>query len=270
MSFANQVAVITGVSSGIGRSLALALAREGCKVGLIARRADLLDTLAMEIAKEGGTCVAATADVSDHAALVKAIHGIASQLGPVDLLIANAGVGIPSNVDPFNVADMEHLFHINFFGVLHAIDAVLPEMIKRGKGHLAAVSSMGAYKGLPGQQAYCASKAAVNCFLDGLRVQLRPTGIAVTTICPGFVWTPMTENHPFKMPWLLQPDDAARRILKALRRRKKVFNFPWQMSLLMWLTRWVPDWLLARTSKKYIVQSKNGLGTTINKVEGVP
>jgi short-subunit dehydrogenase len=270
MSFANEVAVITGASSGIGRSLALALAREGCKVGLVARRAELLQTLVSEIEAQGGTCAHAAADVGDRAALVGAIHGIAATLGPVDLLIANAGVGIPSGVDPFNVADMERLFRINFLGVLYAIDAVLPEMLKRGKGRISAVSSLAAYKGLPGQQAYCASKAAINSFLDGLRVQLRPRDISVTTICPGFVATPMTENHPFKMPWLVQPDEAARRILKALRRRKKVFNFPWQMALFMRLTRWAPDWLVSRVSRRYIVQSPVGLGDSTNTMGGVP
>lgn len=270
MSFANQVAVITGASSGIGRSLALALAREGCKVGLVARRAELLDTLAKEIETLGGTCSASVADVSQRDSVVTAIHTLAEKLGPIDLLIANAGVGVPSEMDPMNVADMEHLFRINFFGVLYAIDAVLPAMLKRGKGHLSAVSSMAAYKGLPGQQAYCASKAAINSFLDGLRIQLRPTGVAVTTICPGFVWTPMTEHHPFKMPWLVQPDDAAQRILKALRRKKKIFNFPWQMSLFMRLTRWVPDWLIARTSSKFNVQSKRGLGNQQDQMGGVP
>jgi short-subunit dehydrogenase len=270
MSFANQVAVITGASSGIGRALALALAREGCKVGLVARRGELLLELASEIEKEKGTCAHAAADVADRSAVVDAIHRIAAQLGPVDLLIANAGVGVPSGINPFNVADMERLFRINFFGVLYCIDAVLPEMLKRGKGHLAAVSSLAAYKGLPGQQAYCASKAAINSFLDGLRVQLRPNNIAVTTICPGFVWTPMTEDHPFKMPFLVQADDAAKRIIKALRRRKKVFNFPWQMSLLMRLTRWVPDWLLGRATRKFIVTSPVGLGDQQKVVGGVP
>jgi short-subunit dehydrogenase len=270
MSFANQVAVITGASSGIGRALALALAREGGKVGLVARRGELLQALAAEIEKENGTCACATADVSDRAGLVGAIHGIAAKLGPVDLLIANAGVGVSSDIDPFNVTDMEHLFRINFFGVLYAIDAVLPDMLKRGKGHLAAVSSLAAYKGLPGQQAYCASKAAINSFLDGLRVQLRPNNIAVTTICPGFVWTPMTEDHPFKMPFLVQADDAARRILRALRRRKKVFNFPWQMSLLMRLTRWVPDWLMSRATRKFVVKSGVGLGEQPDAMGGVP
>src|SRR5205807_2825874 len=99
--------------------------------------------------------------------------------------------------------------------------------------------------------AYCASKAGVNTYMEGLRIQLRDRGIAVTTICPGFVATPMTDVNNFRMPWLLSADEAARRIVRALRRRRKVFNFPWQMALLMRLTRWLPDWIVDRAMSDY-------------------
>jgi short-subunit dehydrogenase len=256
MSFANQVAVITGASSGIGQALARELARQGCKVGLVARRAGLIQKLADEITASGGTAAHAAADVGERAQVVAAVHALAAKLGPVDLLVANAGVGCASSLEPFNVEEMEKVFRINFLGVVYSIEAVLPEMLKRGRGHIAGVSSMAAYKGLPGQQAYCASKSAVSGFLEGLRLQLRSRNIAVTTICPGFVWTPMVEDHPFKMPWLVQPDNAARRIVRALRRKKKVFNFPRRMMMLMRLTRWVPDWIMARVAGKYVVAPK--------------
>ncbi len=116
---------------------------------------------------------------------------------------------------------------------------------------MAVVSSLAAYKGLPGESAYCGSKAAVNTFMEGLRIQLRGRGITVTTICPGFVLTPMTEVNKFRMPFLLKADEAARRIVRALHRRRKVYNFPWQLSLVMKLTRWLPDWVLARSMQKY-------------------
>src|SRR5262249_15656211 len=143
------------------------------------------------------------------------------------------------------------MFRVNVLGVIYSFEAVLPEMLKRGGGHLAAVSSLAAYKGLPGESAYCASKAAGNRYLEGVRIQLRGKGIAVTTVCPGFVETPVTDVNNFKMPWLLEADEAARRIVRALRRRRKVYNFPWQMTLLMKLTRWLPDWILARSMKRY-------------------
>jgi short-subunit dehydrogenase len=143
------------------------------------------------------------------------------------------------------------MVRVNLLGVIYSIEAVLPEMLHRGRGHLAAVSSLAAYKGLPGESAYCASKAAVNTYLEGLRIQLRGKGVAVTTICPGFIKTPMTDVNNFKMPWLMQADKAARKIVRALRRRRKVYNFPWQTTLLMKLTRWLPDWVLARGMRKY-------------------
>jgi short-subunit dehydrogenase len=251
MTFANKVAVITGASSGIGWALAKALAREGCKVGLMARRRDKLVALADEIHAAGGTSAIAAADVGDRTQTVVAIRELAATLGPVDLLVANAGVGAPTTLEPLNVEAQEKMFRVNVLGVIYAIEATLPDMLARGRGHVAAVSSLAAYKGLPGESGYTASKAAVNTFMEGLRIQLRDRNIAVTTICPGFVATPMTEINQFKMPFLLTADEAARRIVGALRRRKKVFDFPWQMALLMKLTAWLPDWVIARSMQKY-------------------
>lgn len=251
MSFANRVAVITGASSGIGWALARLLAGESCKVGLVARRQDKLQALADEIRQIGGTAAVATADVGDRTQTLAAIRGCAAQLGAVDLLVANAGVGMPTKLDPMNVADIEEMFRVNTLGVVYAIEAVLPDMLRRGRGHIAAVSSLAAYKGMPGESAYCASKAAINYYLEGLRIHLRDRGIAVTTLCPGFVRTPMTAVNEFHMPWLLEADEAARCIVRALHRRRKVYNFPWQTSLLMKLTRWLPDWVMARSMRNY-------------------
>ncbi|MBV9122360.1 MAG: SDR family NAD(P)-dependent oxidoreductase [Planctomycetes bacterium] len=250
-SFANQVAVITGASSGIGWALAKALAAEGCKVGLLARRKDKLDLLAGEIQQAGGIAAMAPADVGDRGQVQAAVKELTAQLGPVDLLIANAGVGMPTLLNPVNIADVEKMFRVNVLGVVYSIEAVLPAMLERGRGHLAAISSLGGYKGLPGESAYCASKAAVTVYLEGLRIQLRDRGIAVSTICPGFVRTPMTEVNEGHMFWVLEADEAARRIVRALHRRRKVYNFPWPTALLMKLTAWLPDWALARAFRSY-------------------
>src|SRR5262249_18585642 len=228
-----------------------ALAAEDCKVGLLARRRGRLEQLAKEIVDSGGVAATAAADVGDRSQILAGIGNLTARLGPVDLLVANAGVGAPTTIEPLNVADIETQFRVNTLGVIYAIEAVLPEMLRRGRGHIAAVSSLGGYTGLPGESGYCASKAAVNIFLDGLRIQLSDRGIAVTTICPGFVQTPMTAVNEFRMPFVLEADEAARRIVRALKRRRKVYNFPWQTSWLMTLTRWVPDWLMARVMRSY-------------------
>lgn len=261
MSFANQVAVITGASSGIGWELARCLAAQGCKVGLIARRKDKLEALAQEIGGSGGSAAVAAADVADRDETVVAIHSVCAQLGPADLLIANAGVGWPTLVDPMNMGNIEQMIRVNLLGVVYSIHAVLPSMLERGRGHLAAVSSMAAYKGLPGEAAYCASKAGVNTFMEGMRIHLRDRGIVVTTICPGFVRTPMTAANDFKMPFLLEADETARRIVRALERQRKVYNVPWQMRLMMRATRWAPDWLMARSMRKY--NKKPPFGTDV-------
>jgi short-subunit dehydrogenase len=251
MAFTDQVAVVTGASSGIGWALARELAADGATVGLIARRADLLTKLTAEIVAAGGKAAFAVADVGDRAQTLTAFADLAARLGPVDLLVANAGVGAPTLLNPQNTPDIEKMFRVNTLGVVYSLEAVLPGMLQRRRGHIAAVSSMAAYKGLPGESAYSASKAAVNAYMEGLRIQLRDRGVAVTTICPGFIRTPMTDVNKFHMPWLLEPDDAARRIVRALRSRRAVFNFPWQMSILIKLTRWLPDWVMARAMHQY-------------------
>lgn len=245
-TLAGQVAVVTGASSGIGRALAVELARQSCRVGLIARRREALEALLREIREAGGTAAAAPADVSRRSEAVAAVRQLAEDLGPVDLLVANAGIGWPDVLDPLSVERIEEMLRINFLGVIYACEAVLPEMLRRGHGHLAAVSSVAAYRGFAGSAGYCASKAAVSTFLEGLRIQLHGSGIAVTTICPGFVRTPMTEDNTFYMPGLLDADEAARRMVRALRRRAKLVNVPRRTALLVKLTRWLPDALLAR------------------------
>jgi short-subunit dehydrogenase len=252
MSFAHQVAVITGASSGIGWEVAKELARRQCAVGLIARRRERLEALAAEIAALGGTSALAVADVTERQQTLAAIHSVRDQLGPVDLLIANSGISAPTKLEPLNVDEVDHMFRVNTLGVVYAFEGVLPEMLQRGRGHLAATSSIASYRGLPGESGYCASKAAVNVYLDGLRLQLRSRGIAVTTIVPGFVHTPMTAINQFKMPWVMPAARAAKKIVAALERKKKVFSFPWQMTLLMKGATWLPDWLLERIMSRYV------------------
>ena len=252
VAFAGRTAVITGASSGIGRALAVALAARGCRVGLTARRLAALDETAAAVRSAGGVAAVAAADVGDRAQVKAAVDALAAELGPTDLLVANAGVGIPTTLDPVNVEAVEETFRVNVLGVVYAVDAVLPGMLARRSGHIAAISSLAAYRGLPGESAYCASKAAVNAFMEGLRVQLRGRGVDVTTICPGFVKTPMTAPNTFAMPFVLEADAAAERIVRGLRSRPKVDNFPWATTALMKLSRWAPDWFMARAFHDYM------------------
>lgn len=254
MAFDYQVAVVTGASSGIGWALAKELASRKCKLGLIARRGDRLAALAEEIRLSGVEAAYAVADVSNRTQTLDAIASVRRVLGPVDLLIANSGIGTHTPLRPMDTERVEYMMRVNIFGVIYAIEGVLPEMLERGKGHLSAISSLGSYKGYPGESGYCASKAAINIYLEGLRIQLRDKGIAVTTICPGFIRTAMTDAHAFHMPWAMDADKAARKIVRALKKRRKVYNFPWQTTWLTKFSRWVPDWLMARTMNPYVVE----------------
>jgi short-subunit dehydrogenase len=253
-SFAGKVALVTGASSGIGWEIARQLAAEGCKVGLVARREAPLRDLAAQISAAGGTAAVAVADVGSREQAEAAFSAIRAQLGPIDLVIANAGIGRPTLYDPINVQDIEETFRINLMGVVYTLCAALPDMLARKQGHLVAVSSLAGYRGIPAESAYCGSKAAVNVYMDALRIHLRGTGIQATTICPGFVTTPMTESNKFHMPQLMTAEYAAQRIIRAIKAGKKVYNFPWRLHLLVKLSRWLPDsvmnWVMGDYNKE--------------------
>jgi short-subunit dehydrogenase len=240
---AGPVVIVTGASSGIGRALALRLGSEGYRVGLIARRRDELEAVASQIA----VAVVAVADVGDRAALRAAVAEVEGRLGPAEVMVANAGFGMPTQLDPLNIADVEQTIRVNLMGVIYSIEAVLPGMLARGRGHLLAISSLAAFKGLPGESAYCASKAAVNAYMEGLRIALRTKGVVVTTVCPGFVQTAMTPMDASAMPFLMSADEAARRIARLIAsRRGGVARFPLPMALLTSLIARLPDAVVAR------------------------
>ena len=226
--------------------MAKELARQGCNVGLIARRRERLEALAAECQGFGVRAAVAAANVAERDKVLAAFKLLRESLGPVDLLIANSGIGRPTPLEPMDMESVDNMIRVNYLGVVYSIDGVLPEMLQRGKGHIAAISSLAAYKGMPGESGYCSSKVAVNTYLEGLRIQLRGRGIAVTTVCPGFIRTPMTEVNEFPMPFVMNADKAARKILRAIARKKKVYDFPWTTNLMMRSLRWMPDFLVAR------------------------
>lgn len=269
-SLAGQVALVTGASSGVGWELARQLALNGCKVGLIARREAPLRELAAHITAAGGVAVPVVADVGHREQVEAAFATVRAQLGPVDLVIANAGVGRPTLRDPVNMADVEETFRINLMGVVYALSAALPEMLARKSGHLVAVSSLAAYRGLPGESAYCASKAAVNAYMDGLRIHLRGTGVRATTLCPGFITTPMTESNAFHMPQLMTAEYAAGRMIRAIKAGKKVYNFPWRLHLMVKLSRWLPDGAINWAMGDYDAEAQKAVAGRLKQEPPLP
>ena len=240
------VALITGASVGIGAALARELARRGYAVGLVARRAELLQSLTAEIRAAGGRAAWAAADVTDQAQVIEATAKIAEELGPIDLLVANAGTGMAVKASTAPVEAWMKVLRLNVDGVIYSTGAVIPAMVARGSGHLAVVSSIAGYRGLPGNGAYSASKAAVTVFFEALRIDLGKHGIAVSTIHPGFIKTPLTDKNRFPMPFLMSAERAASRIADGLQAKRSEINFPWQMVLLLKLARLLPNWAYDR------------------------
>ena len=245
--FAEKSILVTGASSGLGRAMALDLAKAGAKVGIIARRANLLDELATEIRAIGGQVHSACADVADWESLRAAVQQIETVCGPAELMIANAGLGAPSPLDAeSHVREIGAMIRTNTMGVVHSFAAVLPGMLDRGRGHLVAISSLAAYIPFAGEGGYSASKAAVNAYTGSLREQVRPMGIRVTTICPGFITTPMTAGNHGSMPGVMSAEKASHKILAAIQRGREVYNFPLITVALLRLLNLLPGWLLRR------------------------
>ena len=251
MGFQDRVVIITGASSGIGWALAKEFAAQGAKLGLLARRELELKKLTGEIRAMEREAEYAVADVSQRQPLVDAIRSLESKLGACDVLVANAGIGSTNTIDDLNVTGTETVIRVNLLGAIYSIEAVLPAMLKRGRGQIVAMSSLGAYKGLPSAAAYCASKAGLNAYIESLRIQLHGKGVSFTTICPGFIRTPMTENNK-GMFLVMSPEKAVRKMARAIRLRRKVYNFPLITTRLMKLCYWLPDWLLHRTMPSHV------------------
>jgi len=251
MRLSGQVAVVTGAASGMGRALCHELAREGVRLGLLDRNSDGLSSLADELRARGTTCSQATADVGDRQAVGGAIKALTTELGAVNLLVACAGITGATLVDDLAVEQTEAIVRVNLLGVVYAIEAVLPDMLARGSGQIVALSSLAGCRGMPFAAAYSASKAALANYLESLRPPLRRRGIAVTTVLPGFVRTPLMTNALVQPPMaMMEPEGAARHILRAIRRRSRVYAFPWSTSLLLGVLRclpaWLSDWSMAR------------------------
>jgi short-subunit dehydrogenase len=246
----NKVVMITGASSGIGEGLAGELARRGAAVGVVARRAERLSEVVSKIAANGGKGLALQSDVNKAEELRQQADRLRSEFGPIDVLIANAGIGTISPALDLRTEDVAEVFKINVLGSVNSVAAVLPEMLKRGQGQLVAISSLSAYRGLPKSAAYCASKAAVSSFFESLRIDLRNSGVDVTIIHPGFIKTPLTAGRRAKMPYLMELDDAVKQIIWAIEKRKKSYAFPWRLASFVRLGMVMPNFMYDRIAAR--------------------
>jgi short-subunit dehydrogenase len=237
----NKVALITGASSGLGSELAIVLAKKKYNLALIARRIDLLDDLVKDIEKEGGKAIAVKADVVENDEIIKAVKYTETTLGPIDLIVANAGISYNSRIELFDAKKARQVYEINVIGLMQTIAAALPFFIKRNKGHIVGIASLASYINVPSTSVYCSSKVAVRSFLDGIRNDLAKTDIAVSTICPGFVRTPILKDFRRKFPFELTTQQAVKQIVEAIESKKRIYNFPKVLYYIIKLFNLIPS-----------------------------
>lgn len=221
--------LITGASSGLGRGLALHYARAGAAVHAVARRLPELEELARDAAGSGarGRIVPVPLDVCDAEALASAVRAAEEAAGgALDLVVANAGVGGFTSARRMDWRLVKRILDVNVSAAAVTAAAALPAMVARGRGTVAAVSSLAAFRGLPRNAAYCASKAALHTFMESVRLDLRGTGVKAVAIYPGFVRTPMTAGNGFTMPFLMELDDAVRAMARGIERGEARVSFP--------------------------------------------
>ena len=242
--------LITGASSGIGASLSIELARRGYAVGVVARREAELIELVEQIRADGGVAEWATADVAEPESLTKAVAHLEHHLGPVDVMVANAGISGRNDTSAPDLSKIRRVMEVNFYGAIHSAQAVLPGMCERGQGHLVVVSSVAGFRGLPKSSAYSSSKAAITTYWESQRVELAGRGILCTTVNPGYIKTPLTDKNNHPMPFIISAEKAAKIMADGILARRKVITFPWRMKFVMALMRVLPVWLYDRLMAK--------------------
>ena len=248
---ADGAAWITGASGGIGRAVALRLAAEGWTVHATARRPEALDALAEEARAAGhpGRILPLPADVTDPVAMREAVATIEAD-GGLALVLLNAGIYLPMRAMDFDAGKARKTFDVNLGGVVNGLDPVLKAMIARGRGHVAVTASVAGYGGLPGAAAYSATKAGLIAVCEALAMDLMDLGVRISVVNPGFVETEATAVNEFEMPFLMTPDEAARRIVEGLGRPGFEIAFPRRFAIFLRALNRLPNQLYFRAWRR--------------------
>lgn len=244
MFWKDKVVFLTGASSGIGEALAVEMAKRGAILGLLARRAEMLENLAERCESFGGKARIFACDVVDFKAVQDSAESVRKEFGRIDILIANAGIG-GNNKETRELQPeaVKKVIDINLIGAVNSVSAVLPRMLERKSGQLVAISSLAGFRGLPKSAAYSASKAGMTAFFESVRLDVQEKGISVTIIQPGFIKTPLTSGRANKMPFLMELEDSLPLFLNAIEKQRKFSAFPWQLANFVKLGRIFPAWL---------------------------
>ena len=247
--------VITGASSGLGLALARHYLEQDATVGAFARRGELLQDLAAEFP---GKVLSYALDVREAAAVQQAAADFIARAGVPDAVIANAGVSRGTLTEHAEDLDaFQQVMDINVLGMVKTFQPFIAAMRAQGRGKLVGIASVAGFRGLPGASAYSASKAAAISYLESLRVELRGSGVKVITICPGYIRTPMTDINAYPMPFILEADEAARRIGLAIERGTSLTVVPWQMGMVGWVLKRLPNRLYDTLFAKAPHKSRN-------------
>jgi len=248
--------LITGASSGIGKALAIHYAEKGTFLALSGRNEKRLNETLEECRMKGANVSGEVLDVTNQKATSEWIQKIDSEY-PLDLVIANAGIsgGTDGKTEGESVAQARRIFDVNLYGVLNTMEPALENMLVRESGQIAIISSLAAYRGWPGAPAYSASKGAVRFYGEALRGALWDTGVKVNVVCPGFIRSRMTDVNDFPMPFLMEPDKAAKVIANGLAKNKGRIAFPWPMLFFVWLLSVLPDSFTQRFLRKLPAKS---------------
>ncbi|MCH7764915.1 MAG: SDR family NAD(P)-dependent oxidoreductase [Candidatus Marinimicrobia bacterium] len=234
---------ISGASSGIGEYLAYAYASRGATVALAARRKNKLEVVAEKCRKHGGNVFIYTVDIKDRQASKDSADDFIHKVGGIDLVIANAGIGNHDDIINGDASVINDILETNIIGVTNTLIPFIPTMKKQKHGILVPVSSVASFLAVPYHGGYSASKIAVRVIADSWRLTLHKYNIQITTICPGFIETPMTAGQKNR-PFLLPVETAVEKIVNAIDRGKKTFVFPWQMKVIIPLVKIMPDWVM--------------------------
>ena len=234
--------VITGASSGIGQALALRFHQSGYRLGLMARRIDVVQAWTDSMNMSASSFEIYSADVSDIDSAVAAGQACLARQGAPDVVIANAGVSIGmDSAMRQDLGVMAQTFATNNIGMAATFHPFIAAMSQRGSGTLVGIASVAGIRGLPGHGAYCASKAAVIAYCESLRGELMPLGVKVVTICPGYIDTPLTQKNSYAMPFLMQPEAFADQAFAAIEAGASYRVIPWQMGVVAKLLRLLPN-----------------------------
>jgi NAD(P)-dependent dehydrogenase (short-subunit alcohol dehydrogenase family) len=240
--------VISGASSGIGLALARHYLERGATVAAFARRGELLQALAAEF-PEKVFCY--TLDVRDTLAIQRAARDFMARVGVPDIVIANAGVSRGTLTEYIEDEEVfQNVMDVNVLGMVKTFQPFLTAMREAKQGTLVGIASVAGFRGLPGSSAYSASKAAAISYMESLRVEMYGSGVKVVTLCPGYIRTPMTDINTYPMPFILEVDDAARRMARVIAAGTSFAVVPWQMGVVGWLMKRLPNWLYDRLFAK--------------------